>query len=127
MALYEFPNLDTLEGVAWDNSPLLHGQNITVTLTMIALDEFSRPFRPISAAYLRALANGFAGLRKLHVKAIVNIYYNNVFGKNASYNQHAYMPATFEEVYQHMAELAPVLHANADVIHALQTGFLGKL
>ena len=126
MALYEFPKLDVLEGIAWDNSPLLHGQNITVTLTMIALNEYSRPFRPIDAAYLTKLTNGFAQLRKLHVKAIVNVYYNNVFGKNASYNKHCYMPNTFEEVYQHISQLAPVFHANADVIHALQTGFIGE-
>ena len=74
MGLYEFPNLNTLEGTSWDNSPLLHGQNVTVTLTMIALNEYSRPFRPISADYLAKLQAGFAALRKLHVKALVNVY-----------------------------------------------------
>ena len=124
MALYEFPKLHVLEGVNIDNSPLLFGQNVTVTLTMVALNDFSRPFRPISEEYLRNLTVGFANLRKLHVKAIVNVYYNNVFGRNSSYNLHAYMPHSFDEVYQHMAQLSPVLHANADVIHALQTGFV---
>ena len=47
-----------------------------------------------------------------------------VFGHNASYNLHAYMPHSFDEVYQHIAQLAPLFHANADVIHALQTGFV---
>ena len=50
---------------------------LAVTLTMVALNEFSRPFRPISQEYLHDLAEGFANLRKLHVKAIVNVYYNN--------------------------------------------------
>ena len=44
---------------------------------MVALNEFSRPFRPISQGYLHDLAEGFANLRKLHLKAIVNVYYNN--------------------------------------------------
>ena len=126
MALYEFPNLNSLEGVSIDNSPLLHGQNVTVTLTMVALNQFSRPFRPISEVFLASLANGFAALRKLHVKAIVNVYYNNVFGENSTQNLHNYMPANWQQLYHHMTELAPVLHANADVIHALQTGFIGE-
>ena len=29
MALYEFPKLNVLEGVGIDDSPLLHGQNVT--------------------------------------------------------------------------------------------------
>ena len=44
---------------------------------MVALNKFSRPFRPISQEYLHDLAEGFANLRKLHLKAIVNVYYNN--------------------------------------------------
>lgn len=51
---------------------------------------------------------------------------NNVFGENATVNLHNYAPATFGEVYHHMAQLAPLFHKNADVIHALQTGFIGE-
>jgi hypothetical protein len=108
MALYEFPNLYSLEGVGIDTSPLLHGQNITVTLAMITLADFSRPFRPISDVFMASLTAGFASLRKLHVKAIVNVYYNNVFGQNSSQNLHNYMPATWGELYQHMTQLAPL-------------------
>ena len=41
-------------------------------------------------------------------------------------NLHNYSPATFGEIYQHMRQLQPLFHENADVIHALQTGFIGE-
>ena len=40
---------------------------------MVALNEFSRPFRPISQEYLHDLAEGFANLRKLHLKGFLEV------------------------------------------------------
>ena len=35
-------------------------------------------------------------------------------------------PYTFEAIYAHIAQLAPVLAKNADVVYAVQAGFLGN-
>ena len=43
MALYEFPKLNVLEGVGIDDSPLLHGQNVTGAFATLVMDQAGQP------------------------------------------------------------------------------------
>lgn len=73
---------------------------------------------PISAAYLNAVSADFAAARQAGVKLVVRF----------AYTQDADAPfgdAPLNIVLGHIAQLKPLLQANADVIAVLQMGFIG--
>ncbi len=66
--------------------------------------------------YLDRLNAGFAAVRKAGIKTIVRFKYANWTGD---------VDASKERILGHIAQLAPVLQANGDVIAVLQAGFIG--
>ena len=73
---------------------------------------------PISNAYLNAMQQDFAAARQAGVKFVVRFAYTNK-------ETPPYGDAPKSIVLQHIAQLKPVLLANADVIAVLNMGFIG--
>jgi hypothetical protein len=82
------------------------------------------PYRagPLPADYLARLEAGFAAARRAGVKLIVRGVYNYPRGET-EYRDAKDAPLPL--VLRHLAQLKPVLHANADVIAFVQAGFVG--
>lgn len=78
--------------------------------------------RDLPASYLAKLNAGFAHLRKQGLKAVLRFAYN--YPETEAQYQNA-QDATLTRVRRHIAQLQPVLQANADVIAVLQGGFIG--
>ncbi|MFN3377536.1 MAG: DUF4832 domain-containing protein [Burkholderiaceae bacterium] len=78
--------------------------------------------RDLPASYLRALESGFAQLRARGLKAVVRFAYNYPGNETDYLNA---QDARLSRVKRHIAQLQPVLQANADVIAVLQGGFIG--
>lgn len=82
------------------------------------------PYRSgrLPAAYLDQLDSGFAAARRAGVKLIVRAAYNYPRGETEYRDA---KDAPLAVVLGHIAQLKPVLGANADVIAFLQAGFVG--
>lgn len=78
--------------------------------------------RPLPASSLARLEVGFAAARRAGVKLIVRAAYNYPQGET-EYRDAKDAPLTV--VLNHIAQLKPVLDANADVIAFVQAGFVG--
>ncbi len=112
-------NLATLQGYR-------QNENITLILRLFYLDDFVAS--PISQAYLDAMAADFATLRQAGLKAVVRVAYTDQihFAPSTSWPPiPPYGDASKTQMLAHIAQLAPVLQANADVISAVQAGFIG--
>ncbi len=72
---------------------------------------------PLPTAFVASLAGGFSRLRAAGVKALLRFAYDS--GYNATLNY------TWPTVFSHVEQLSPVVRANADVLFALQAGFVG--
>ncbi|MBC7775251.1 MAG: DUF4832 domain-containing protein [Phycisphaerae bacterium] len=73
---------------------------------------------PISNAYLNAMQQDFAAARQAGVKLVLRFAYTHK-------DTPPYGDAPKNIVLQHIAQLKPVLQANADVIAVLNMGFIG--
>ncbi len=73
---------------------------------------------PLSALFLRNLENDLTNVRNAGMKIIIRFAY--AFQVTTPYGD-----APPEIVLLHIQQLAPVLHANSDVIFAVQAGFIG--
>jgi hypothetical protein len=82
-------------------------------LAIVRLDDYR--FRPLDDVLLTALAHGFASARAAGIKVVLRFSYNSSYQADASKPQ----------ILQHIAQLAPLLAQNADVIAVLQAGFIG--
>jgi len=82
------------------------------------------PYRTaaLSADYLAKLESGFSAARRAGVKLIVRAVYN--YPRGETEYRDAKDPA-LPMVMRHLAQLKPVLQANADVIAYVQAGFVG--
>ena len=78
--------------------------------------------RDLPSSYLTKLNTGFANLRKQGLKAVVRFAYNYPETESDYLNA---QDATLSRVKRHITQLQPVLQANADVIAAVQGGFVG--
>jgi len=78
--------------------------------------------RPLPTDHLKKLQAGFAAARRAGVKLIVRAVYNYPRGET-EYRDAKDAPLPL--VLRHLAQLKPVLHANADVIAFVQAGFIG--
>lgn len=88
-------------------------QGHTLAIALVRLDGYRG--RAIDAELLAALDAGFERVRGAGIKVILRFMYNSSFGADAPR----------ERVLEHIAQLAPHLRANADVISVLQAGFIG--
>ena len=95
--------------------------NLTVSLTYCYITKYWNVSQ-IPASFIDELDAGFAQMRQAGVKSILIFSYMD--GK-ANFSKDV-EPFHFETIYSHMAQLAPTIHANADVLHALQAGWLGN-
>ena len=80
------------------------------------------PHADLPSTYLTKLNTGFANLRKQGPKAVVRFAYNYPETESDYLNA---QDATLSRVKRHITQLQPVLQANADVIAAVQGGFIG--
>lgn len=95
------------------NFSRMRERGFTLTYAGVDLD----PSGPIPGAMLTTLAAGLARVRTAGLKIIVRFAYNSGAG----------MPdAPLARVLGHIQQLTPLLRANADVIVALEAGFIGE-
>jgi Domain of unknown function (DUF4832)/Domain of unknown function (DUF4874) len=76
----------------------------------------------LPASYLTGLENGFALVRKHGLKVVLRFAYNYPASETAYANA---QDASLAQVQAHIAQLAPIIQANADVIAVWQAGFIG--
>jgi hypothetical protein len=89
----------------------------TLVHAPIRLDRFRDG--PLPQALLDALETGFARVRRAGLKVIPRFMYN------AGPYPRSQPDASEATIEAHIAQLAPILAANADVIAALEAGFVG--
>jgi hypothetical protein len=98
----------------------LYASGMRLAYAMIRLDDVRTG--PIGETRLATIATGFARFRDAGLKAIVRVVYNYPSGETEYRNAE---DASLAQVLSHIAELAPVLADNADVIAFIQAGFIG--
>jgi hypothetical protein len=84
-----------------------------LAIGLVQLDAYRAT--PLDAALLAALDAGFAGVRAAGIKVILRFTYNSSLADDAPR----------DVILGHIAQLAPVLERNADVIAVMQAGFIG--
>lgn len=91
------------------------------------LDTFKT--RPLTAEFLQQLQHDFDAVRSSGVKMILRFAYTNTSHAGDCPDEYKICPpygdAPPEIVYQHIAQLKPLLQKNADVIAVMQQGFIG--
>jgi len=97
----------------------------TLVFRYFVLDIFKDS--PISASFLQNLQTDFNTVRKAGVKLIIRFSYINTpnAGDCGNWICPPFGDAPKNIVLQHIAQLKPYLHANADVLAAVQMGFIG--
>jgi len=112
--------LDTNSLATWRNLNQPFGADYAIYSTLgyrgFYLESFTNG--PISNAYLDAMQQDFNAVRQAGVKLVVRFAYT--YQSSPPYGD-----APKDIVLQHIAQLKPVLQANADVIAALNMGFIG--
>ncbi|HYG23095.1 MAG TPA: DUF4832 domain-containing protein [Verrucomicrobiae bacterium] len=98
------------------NSPgNTYNAKITLLLRLFYLDTFVNA--PISSNYLALIQADFNSIRAQGVKAIVRFAYNQ--DQTRPFNE-----PSKARILEHIAQLAPVLKKNSDVIAVVQQGFI---
>ncbi len=106
------------------NSPLDQNQlssyrtseGVSLILRLYYLNSFRSG--SISSSYLSSMTTDFNRLRAAGLKAVVRFAYTSSMNK-------PYGDASKDRVLAHIAQLAPILRTNADVIATVQVGFVG--
>jgi len=93
-------------------------ENITVIQRQFFLRDFITGI-PITSTYLTNMQTDFNRIRNAGAKVIVRFTYTS----SSSYT--VFQP-TKAQILAHIAQLAPVVNANKDVIVSIQAGFIGK-
>ena len=107
---YNLLNTNTIKGYRTN-------ENITVIQRQFFLKDFITGI-PITSTYLTNMQTDFNRIRTAGAKIIVRFTYT-------SNSATLYQP-TKAQIIAHIAQLAPVINANKDVIVAIQAGFIGK-
>lgn len=100
----------------------LTGYRTNENITVIQRQFFLRDFitgTPITSTYLTNMQTDFNRIRLAGAKVIVRFTYTS----SSSYT--VFQP-TKAKILAHIAQLAPVINANKDVIVSIQAGFIGK-
>ena len=92
------------------------GEAISLILRLFYLDSFRSA--NISASYLAGISTDFDRVRAAGLKAVVRFAYTSSMSK-------PYGDASRDRVLGHLAQLKPILQANADIIATLQVGLVG--
>ncbi|RZJ35018.1 MAG: DUF4832 domain-containing protein [Flavobacterium sp.] len=107
---YSALNQSTLSGYRTNS-------NITLILRVFYLEDFISS--PISSTYLSSMQSDFAKIRAAGLKCIVRFAYSDDNGNGQPQD------ATKAQILAHIAQLKPILLANADIIPLAQAGFIG--
>lgn len=91
--------------------------NISVIFRYYYLEGFTSS--PISASYLANMQTDFDRLRNAGLKVVIRFAYSDDEGASPR-------DASKAQILAHIVQLKPLLMANADVIMAMQAGFIGS-
>ncbi len=91
------------------------GQGRSLVFRIFYLERY-RGTDTVAAADLERIRADFAAIRRAGVKAVVRFAYSADSGADA----------TPDRTVRHIAQLGPILAANADVLTAVQAGFVGR-
>ncbi len=100
------------------NFKYVRDKGYTLSRAYIRLDEYRD--RPLPPAFLSQLDRQFKLARSAGIKVLPRFSYNFPTGKGDRS-----VDASLEITLAHIQQLKPILHQNADVIAALQGGFIG--
>lgn len=103
-------NLNTLNG--WRNDT----DKVTVIYRTFRLDQFLNA--DITAKYLENIQLDFNVIRNAGFTCIVRFAYSQSTSSNPQ-------QPTKARILEHIQQISPILHANKDVIHSYQAGFIG--
>lgn len=99
-------------------------QGCSLVRSYVQLDAFRD--RPLSAEFLARLRDGFAKARNAGIKVLPVFAYNFPTDEDIHHGSLKQIPdAPLAIVLEHLRQLRPVLHENADVIACLELGFVG--
>ncbi len=85
----------------------------SLAFAIVRLDAYRG--QPLDAELLAALGRGFTSVRAAGIKVILRFSYNAAYQADAPKAR----------ILEHIAQLAPLLQQNADVIAVMQAGFIG--
>ena len=126
-----FPNpergfTDEISGKVSDSKPNLlkgnedyfdeSGDRESQRLVVVLYNLYNYKTKPLSAAMLNGFSQDMQVLRDKGFKCVLRFAYSESDKKDA----------TLSRVQEHIAQLKPYLRDNADVIYALQAGFVGE-
>ncbi len=94
-------------------------EGITLVRAYFVIDEFRSS--PLSPQALAAIEQAFTTARQTGIKLIPRFSYNFPSGSNYQ----SARDATLEQVMAHIAQIEPILQANADVLAFMEMGFVG--
>lgn len=119
--------LNVSEMKSWRSLQQPQGANYSVYSSLVFRYFFLETFKdsPIAAWYLAAMTQDFAAAREAGVKLIVRFAYTDDPAAGGCQFCPPYGDAPKAIVLQHIAQLKPLLQANADVIATVQMGFIG--
>lgn len=118
---YHYTSTGSSGGYNLLNQSTVAGYRTNENITVIQRQFFLRDFItgiPITSTYLTNMQTDFNRIRNAGAKVIVRFTYT-------SSSATLYQP-TKAQILTHIAQLAPVVNANKDVIVAIQAGFIGK-
>ncbi len=95
-------------------------RGLTVAYAVVRLDDFRG--KPLSGGFLADLEGSFAKVRRAGMRVIVRFAYN--YPQSSQEYENA-QDAPMNIVLKHISQLKPILAANADLITAMQGGFIG--
>ena len=119
---YHYTSTGSSGGYSLLNQSTISGYRTNENITVIQRQFFLRDFItgiPITTTYLTNMQTDFNRIRAAGAKVIVRFTYTS----SSSYT--VFQP-TKTQILAHIAQLAPVVNANKDVIVAIQAGFIGK-
>ncbi len=90
-----------------------------ITLVLLAYDLADFTDQPIAQAKLNELTQAFSVVRDHGLMVIFRAAYG--FSSAAEYRD----PSSLDVIRSHIAQIAPILRANADLLLSVQAGFLG--
>jgi hypothetical protein len=88
-------------------------QGMTLAYAPVQLDDYRD--KSLDDALFKSIDQGFVDVRAAGIKVVLRFIYNDGFDPDAPKDR----------VLEHISQLKPMLTANADVIAALQAGFIG--
>lgn len=125
---YEFTSTGSSGGYSLLTQSTLAGYRTNENVTVIQRQFFLRDFItgiPITSTYLDNIQTDFNRIRGAGIKVIARFTYSSSLLTATSSSAGMYQP-TKAQILDHIAQLAPVVNSNKDVIVSIQAGFIGR-